>query len=373
MSNMRFVVRFIVGLCIGATLAYLPFRSSCLKGKTTTLVQATPVIEVVFALDTTSSMDGLVAGAKKKIWAIANSLASGTPRPKIKFGLVAYRDLGDDYVTKKFALTEDIDQVYSDLMELRTKGGGDGPEHVNQALSEAINDFKWSKSDNVLKLIFLVGDAEPHNDYPNYPTSTELAKLAKSKNIIINTVRCGSDHDTEKSWKEISSMSGGNYLSIEQDGGMEAVATPFDKKLQELNLRLSETMYGSGSVERRRNYHRKAQRRKQFDAEDAGNSAGYFGKTGLMPEGDLLQAVSKGAVSLTDDNALPADVADLSLHERKAWFSSKKKERKALQKEIRRITKKRDGFVKKNAPKSGFDKNVEKTITEQSKRIGVKY
>lgn len=36
-----------------------------------------PRIEVVFVLDTTGSMSGLLEGAKQKIWAIANRLASG--------------------------------------------------------------------------------------------------------------------------------------------------------------------------------------------------------------------------------------------------------------------------------------------------------
>ena len=31
-----------------------------------------PVIEVVFVLDTTGSMSGLIEGAKRKIWSIAN-------------------------------------------------------------------------------------------------------------------------------------------------------------------------------------------------------------------------------------------------------------------------------------------------------------
>ncbi|WP_434423448.1 hypothetical protein [Nannocystis pusilla] len=65
-----------------------------------------PRIDVVFVLDTTGSMSGLIEGAKQKIWAIANRLASGEPRPDLRIGLVAYRDLGDDYVTKRFDFFE---------------------------------------------------------------------------------------------------------------------------------------------------------------------------------------------------------------------------------------------------------------------------
>jgi len=43
-------------------------------------------MEVVFVLDTTGSMSGMIAGAKQKIWAIANKLKSAQPTPEIRFG-----------------------------------------------------------------------------------------------------------------------------------------------------------------------------------------------------------------------------------------------------------------------------------------------
>src|SRR5947209_13265312 len=64
-----------------------------------------PEVEVVFCLDTTGSMGGLINTAKQKIWAISNQIASGTPTPRVKIGLVAFRDRGDAYVTKIIELT----------------------------------------------------------------------------------------------------------------------------------------------------------------------------------------------------------------------------------------------------------------------------
>jgi hypothetical protein len=40
-----------------------------------------PQVEVVFCLDTTGSMGGLINAAKQKIWAISNQIASGQPTP----------------------------------------------------------------------------------------------------------------------------------------------------------------------------------------------------------------------------------------------------------------------------------------------------
>ncbi len=42
---------------------------------------AKPRVEVVFCLDTTGSMGGLIEGAKQKIWAICNQIAGGKPAP----------------------------------------------------------------------------------------------------------------------------------------------------------------------------------------------------------------------------------------------------------------------------------------------------
>ena len=58
--------------------------------------QARPQIEVVFVIDTTGSMSGLIEGAKQKIFSIASRIATGKPTPRLKVGLVAYRDEGDD-------------------------------------------------------------------------------------------------------------------------------------------------------------------------------------------------------------------------------------------------------------------------------------
>ena len=83
-------------------------------------------IEVVFAIDTTGSMGGLLEAAKEKVWSIATTMASTNPAPNIKMGLVAYRDRGDAYVTKVFDLNSDLDSVYAELMDFQAQGGGDG-------------------------------------------------------------------------------------------------------------------------------------------------------------------------------------------------------------------------------------------------------
>src|SRR5712671_2233355 len=145
---------------------------------------AKPAVEVAFVLDTTGSMGGLIEGAKRKIWSIATAIVDSNPDADIRMGLVAYRDIGDDYVTRAFDLTTDIQDLYANLLELRARGGGDWPESVNEALDVAVNKLRWTMTSDSRRIVFLVGDAPPHMDYAQdtkYPTTLAVAK---QKDII---------------------------------------------------------------------------------------------------------------------------------------------------------------------------------------------
>src|ERR1700738_5330023 len=135
-----------------ATLPFYPAPSAAV---------AKPTVEVAFVLDTTGSMGGLIEGAKRKIWSIATAIVDTNPDADIRMGLVAYRDIGDDYVTKKVELTRDIQDLYANLLELKARGGGDWPESVNEALDVAVNKMQWTDGSDARRIVFLVGDAPP--------------------------------------------------------------------------------------------------------------------------------------------------------------------------------------------------------------------
>ncbi|MCX7703008.1 MAG: VWA domain-containing protein [Planctomycetota bacterium] len=168
-----------------------------------------PKIDVVFVIDTTGSMGWAIEQAKEKIWEIVNEIASGKPTPIVRVGLVAYKDKGDEYVTKKFNITEDIDSVHKELKSYRASGGGDWPEHVSRALVEAVNDLNWDKEEETLKMLFLIGDAPPHEDYDDGFDWRKACEDAQKKGIIINTISCGGAN--EAVWKEIARKGEGVY------------------------------------------------------------------------------------------------------------------------------------------------------------------
>jgi uncharacterized protein YegL len=146
-----------------------------------------PRMDVVFLVDTTGSMGDEIGVVKKSLVDMIAEIEGGTPRPDVRFGLVIYRDRGDDYVTTLFKLTDDTDAVIKEVKGIEASGGGDEPESVNEALHVTINDMNWDRDVNTEKTIFLIGDAPPHV-YDNDYTWENEVKQALKKEIIINTI-----------------------------------------------------------------------------------------------------------------------------------------------------------------------------------------
>lgn len=336
-----------------------------------------PHIDVVFALDTTSSMSGMIAGAKEKIWSLANEIASGQPRPIVRFGLVAFRDRGDAYVTKVSGLSTDMDAMYDELMGFKAAGGGDGPEHVNQALSDSLNKMQWEQGDKVLRIVFLVGDAPPHNDYNDGMSSTGLAQKAADMGIVINTIRTGGDAQTGQVWKQIASLAGGQFHSISQNGAMVAVSTPYDDKLVELNRVLADTSIGYGSHAERSKMRSKKSNRYAMKAEVAASAASYSAKkkSSGLGRGDLLEELDSGALSLDSlkGGSLSDEMRTMSKTEQKKFIAEKQVKRKKAQKELKQLSAERDTWIKKNTKKdrSSMDGKMMGAVKEQAAGMGV--
>jgi Mg-chelatase subunit ChlD len=340
-----------------------------------------PKVEVVFCLDTTGSMGGLIDGAKQKIWAICNQIASGRPTPDLKVGLVAYRDRGDEYITKVFDLTDDLDAVHGNLKKFVAAGGGDWPESVNQALFDAVHKVKWSKDNRTLRIIFLVGDAPPHMDYKDDVKYPVTCQEAVKRNIIINTVQCGRAADTEKVWRDIAAKAEGSYVAIEQSGGVRVVSTPFDKRLGELNARLSRTTLVFGSWARQAEGRGKEEAARKLPAHAAACRIAYQAKNAQVCAFDLLDNVKQGKVKLEElkREELPPELCKLSLKEQKAYLARVDRERTALNREVLELDRKRSTYIaKKQAEeakkgRAGFDAQVLEVLRNQAKKAAIAY
>ncbi|MDX1630250.1 MAG: vWA domain-containing protein [Thermoanaerobaculia bacterium] len=149
-------------------------------------------LDVVFALDTTGSMSAEIREVRQRITQLAGSLADARPGERIRYGIVAYRDRGDDYVTKVLPLTEEVPEAAGFLASLEAGGGGDGPESVVAALAATLEEMPWDLSEGTDRQVFLIGDAPPHLDYEDDPDPEELILEARRSRIVIHTIGCRS-------------------------------------------------------------------------------------------------------------------------------------------------------------------------------------
>jgi hypothetical protein len=349
---------------------------------------ARPQIEVVFVLDTTGSMSGLLEGAKQKIFSIASRIATGKPTPRLKVGLVAYRDEGDEYVTKRFELSEDLDTVFTNLRQFSAGGGGDTPEHVGRGLGEAVSKMAWSPNRETMKVIFLVGDAPPANRGKQWDFQ-HWAKQAKDKHIVVNTVRCGGDEETATAWRYASKLTDGTFDTIDQSGGMLAVATPYDAELARVNAEIaSKTLYTGSAEVQTANMDRAAQMA-SLAPEAAAERISYMKKAkptagrGAVAASSAPMAVG-GATDLAAKpealmavpaDELPAQLKGLSKEAQAAKVKQLAEERKQLEAKAATLAAERDTWRAKNvAEKSdSFDDRVMKSVRTQAARYGVAY
>ena len=346
--------------------------------------QSKPRIEVCFVLDTTGSMGGLIEGAKQKIWSIANEMISAQPTPELKLGLIGYRDRGDEYVVKTFSLTDDIDAIYGHLREFQAGGGGDAPESVNEALAEAIHKMPWSSDSKVLKIIFLVGDAPPHMDYPNGPKYPDLCREAAKKDLIINTIQCGEMAETKPIWQEIAKLSEGSYVGISQSGNVAVISTPMDKELSRLNERIGATLIPYGDSKLQAEVHAKYAAAKSAPVAAMADRLTYNSKTGkaVQGRGELVDALNDKTLKLDeiDQKQLPTELQKLDRSELQKRIAKVRDERSDLQKQIIEVSKKREAYIQSENKRlaaegkgDAFDQKVTETLHAQAAKKGISY
>ncbi|MBA3321454.1 MAG: VWA domain-containing protein [Pyrinomonadaceae bacterium] len=356
----------------------------------TTPGQAT--LEMVFVLDTTGSMSGLLEGAKQRIWGIVNEVMQQPSRPAVKIGLVAYRDNGDEYVTKVTPLTSDLDQVYSTLMDFQAGGGGDTPENVRRALSEGVHAAGWSKDgEQMARIVFLVGDAPPHDDYTNEPPTTATAAEAVRAGMIVNTIQCGQIPGTREVWQAIARQGEGQFFAIAQDGGVQTITTPYDDQLGKLGQQLGATFlaYGGGGGARGISFRSEvAERQAAAESKIAMRAAAPAKAERALNKtvnaeayaNDLMQSIENKSVTLdaVKDEDLPDDLRKLPKEDRKKEIDQRLAERQKLRAEIVTLSKQRDAYLaaerkkQEGTKQTGFDSAVAAALKAQLARKGIK-
>jgi Mg-chelatase subunit ChlD len=180
-------------------------------------------LDLVFLMDATGSMGDEIDRVKATVDTIASRITQlpGSSPPRL--GLVAFRDRGDEYVTRAWDFTDSVPQFQQNLANVVAAGGGDTPESVQAGLNAAIHLPGWADNSHGrrLRLVVLVGDAAPHLDYANdtpYPALLQQAVAAGIKILPIGA--SGLDPQGEYIFRQFAQVTQGQFVFLTYADGV---------------------------------------------------------------------------------------------------------------------------------------------------------
>ncbi len=174
-------------------------------------------LDLAFVVDATGSMGDEIAYLQAELAAIANRITSEHPGLSVRFGLVVYRDVGDEYVSRLFDFAP-LAQFQARLDDQSANGGGDYPEAAEQGMRDGLSELTWRDGD-VTRLLFHVADAPPHAS--GYGEFLELTATAREKGIRIFPVAAsGVALEAEYLMRSQALATLGRYIFLTDDSGV---------------------------------------------------------------------------------------------------------------------------------------------------------
>lgn len=317
-------------------------------------------IMLALLLDTSNSMDGLIDQAKSQLWKIVNELSMAKcydgRKPRIKIALYEYGNdrlpSSEGYIRMVNPLTTDLDLISEKLFSLTTNGGN---EFCGQVIRTSLNQLEWSKQNGDLKLIFIAGN-EPFTQGP--VSYVEAVGNAREKGIVVNTIFCGDFQEGIRTgWKDGAELTGGNYMSIEQNRKTVYVATPYDPKIDALNEQLNKTYLYYGAQGKSKKESQAAQDQNAEAYGQANKVERAISKSSHAYENsgwDLVDATKRDDKILkeTKTEQLPKEMQSMTPEQRQKYVQEKSDERSRIQKEIQALSVQRQEYIRQNTPKN---------------------
>ncbi len=182
-------------------------------------------LDVVFAIDTTGSMEPYIHEVRDNILKILEDVFEFSQG--VRMGIVAYKDHGDEgekefYLTKILPLTFDKKEVVEFLRspDLHIGLGGDGAEAVECALYDAVN-LNWSSATTPCAIV-LVGDKPAHGVIDSFRACPRMkdyrkeVEAIKAKGIKIYPILCNNIDETESSFRWMAGETGGTFIYLKE-------------------------------------------------------------------------------------------------------------------------------------------------------------
>ncbi len=384
----------VAGLCVGLTptraaddapaaapaaASAQPTKQPALERRVANVEKRRPLIQIAILLDTSNSMDGLIAQAKTHLWRIVNEFATAKQdgvRPELQVALFEYGNdrlpAKEGYVRQVLPLTTDLDKVSEELFALKTNGGS---EWCGWVIRDATKVLSWSANTKDFKAIFIAGNEPFTQGQINY---AESCKAAIAKGVVVNTIHCG-DRQTgiNTKWEHGAQLADGSYTHIDQNKRVVHITAPQDAEIAKLNTQLNATYvyYGRRGKE--------AKDRQVAQDEAAAKLAAPVlvqraaAKSSALYSNDmwdLVDALEKKKVKLEDlkDEDLPAELRKLKPEERKAYIAKMAKQRAEIRAKIQKLADARKRYVaaemKKRANADGGANRLDDAIVDSVRK-----
>ena len=149
---------------------------------------------------------------------IVERLSNDYTNVDMRFALIVYRDVGDQFVTRAFDFTSDPSEITSWLQRQRADGGGDFPEAMEAALIDA-TDLSWTEGPDVARALVLNADAPPHTR--NIADAFTASKTLGEQGVrIYSLAASGVDRSAEFLMRTMAATTGGRHLFLTGDSGI---------------------------------------------------------------------------------------------------------------------------------------------------------
>jgi hypothetical protein len=180
-------------------------------------------LDLLFLLDATGSMGDEIGKIQDSILSIAERIDGFQQRPELRFGLVAYKDRGDNYVARSYDFTADVGAFRQLLLSVQAQGGGDTPEDLNEGLHNAVQGVNWSGG--AVRLVFLVADAAPHLDYQQSYDYVGEAQQAVARGVKIYPIAASNtDEPAEYAMRQLAQQTLASFIFLTYQPGANSGA-----------------------------------------------------------------------------------------------------------------------------------------------------
>ena len=356
-------------------------------GKGDAAEDSVPKVQIALLLDTSNSMDGLIAQAKTQLWRVCNTFIEAKfqgRQPIVEVALYEYGntqiDSAAQWVRQIEPLTRDLDEVSRELFALRTNGGD---EYCGAVIQRSITDLQWDDSPQTYKVIFIAGN----ESFAQGPIDVlQSCKNADKKKVIVNSIYCGNKElGLCERWHDGPVFAGGVFLFINANQQIAQIDAPQDQEIARLNLSLNQTYLSYGA-----NGAAMKERQLVCDQQATDNA-----KTGACVERsvtkasanysngqwDMVDAVKQKKLDLgsVEKSQLPKEMQEMSSDQRIAYAEKLATERKTIQEKILELARQRETFLQEQRAKAAgdsdktLDQALIKAVREQAMKKGYRF